>query len=140
MGTLLLKDQDIHPTDEVIEKAVRESYPAYAVFLKTISGPEYGLMPEWNYYKDGKAWLCKVTFKKKTVFWLSVWDGFFKTTFYFTEKHLQGIADLSVDEKIKEDFNSMKPIGKLLPLTLEVTTEKQIPDILKLIEFKKSLK
>lgn len=49
---------------------------------------------------DGKAWLCKVVFKKKTGFWLSVWDGFFKAGFYFVERHCPGIHELEIDDSI----------------------------------------
>ena len=51
---------------------------------------------EWRYYNDGKAWLCKVVNKKKTVFWLSIWEHYFKTSFYFTEKHLESIDALNI--------------------------------------------
>ncbi|WNY26674.1 hypothetical protein MsAm2_04460 [Methanolapillus ohkumae] len=107
--------------------------------MKAITDPEFHLTPEWHYYKDGKSWLCKVVHKKKTVFWLSVWDGFFKTTFYMTEKIRGGIENLSIDSKIKNDFKQSKPIGKLIPLTVRVD-EKNLKDVLLIVDFKKKLK
>ncbi len=140
METQLLRDQNIQPGKEVLEAALKESYPVYEEMVETITGTKYMLVPQWNYYKDGRAWLCKVTYKNKTVFWLSVWDGFFKTGFYFTEKNSGGIADLEISQSIKEDFVKGKPIGKLLPLTLIIGRNEQIKDLLKIIEYKKSLK
>ncbi len=137
---MLLKDQSVPPTDETIENGLRETYPVYKEFIGLISGPDFGLVPEWNYYKDGKAWLCKVVYKKKTVFWLSVWGNCFKIVFYFTEKHCQGISDLVIDNKIKDDFINHKPIGKLLPLIIYIAKKEQIEDAVKVIRFKKALK
>jgi hypothetical protein len=81
-----------------------------------------------------------VCHKKKTVFWLSVWEGFFKTAFFFTEKHLEGIAALDISEQIKEEFCRAKSIGKLLPMIINISKHEQLTDVLKVIEFKKKLK
>lgn len=136
----ILNDSQIIPVQEVLENALGKSYTAYDELIKTISGSVFSLTPEWRYYKDGGAWLCKVQYKQKTVFWLSVWEKYFKTTFYFTEKNCGGIADLAIDENIKDSFLRNKPIGKLLPLTLSIDQKDQLQDLLKLIEYKKKLK
>ncbi len=138
--TMLLRDPQILPVDEVLNGALGESYPAFGELVNTISNVEYGLMPEWNYYNDGKAWLCKVLFKKKTVFWLSVWDGYFKATFYFTEKNCGGLDDLDLDRELMQSFVKSKPIGRLMPFTFVIRESIQLTDLLKVIQYKKSLK
>lgn len=140
METQLLREQEIFPSDEVLKNVLGNIYPVYESLLNTITGSEYGLTCEWNYYNDGKSWLYKVIYKKKTVFWLSVWDGHFQIGFFFTEKHLEGIAALEIDEKIKEDFCQAKPIGKLLPMIFRIRNEGQLPDLLKVVDFKKKQK
>jgi hypothetical protein len=81
-----------------------------------------------------------VSFKKKTVFWLSVCPRLFKTSFYFTEKTAPGISTLDIDEKIKENFISGKNVGKLIPLVISVSHKAQIKDLLAIIDYKKGLK
>ncbi|MDR2907968.1 MAG: DUF3788 domain-containing protein, partial [Bacteroidales bacterium] len=78
--------------------------------------------------------------KKKTIFWLSIWEGYFKTSFFFTEKHLESIAALNIAEKIKEDFYRQKPIGKLIPMLFNVSQSEQLHDLLNIVKLKKSLK
>ena len=116
MEAPLLKDPAISPTKKVLENVLGKSYAAYEELINTIQADN--LLPSWNYYNDGKAWLCKVQFKKKTIFWLSVWDKYFKMGFYFTEKNCKGIFEMEIDEGIKKDFKEHKPVGKLLPLGL----------------------
>ena len=140
MDTILLREQEIFPADEILEKVLADSYIVYKEFMRIITGEKYGLIPQWNYYKDGKAWLCKVGYKKKTVLWLSVWDKFFKVGFYFTEKTSNSIAKLDISGSIKEDFARTKPVGKFLPLAITFRNKDQIGDVLKIIEYKKSLK
>lgn len=140
MNRPLLNDKNIPVTEEVLLKTLGKSFTVYKKMMEAITGPECGLVPEWRYYNDGKAWLCKVTFKKKTVFWLSAWDGYFQTSFYFMERHCPGIAELDIAEQIKEQIGSAKPFGTLFPVTLKMNMAEQIGDLLKIIEYKKKLK
>ena len=140
METQLLREQGVLPEKEVLESALTGSYPVFEELMEIITDPKYGLVPVWNYYKDGKAWLCKVCYKKKTVFWLSVWDGYFKTSFYFTEKNGTGITGLDIEESLKEGFSRSKLIGRLIPLIVDINKKEQIRDLLKIVDYKKSLK
>ena len=140
METRLLREKEVYPNKEVLEKALGESYLAFNELMETISNEKYALVPDWRYYKDGKSWLCKVSNKKKTVCWISVWNKFFKAGFYFTEKTRLGINELNIENKIKEEFSQSKNIGKLIPLVINVFRKEQIDDVLKIIEYKKKLK
>ena len=135
----LLREEIVYPTSEVLKNVLCDSYVVFEELTNKITN-DFGLVLEWNYYKDQKSWLCKVLNKKKNVFWLSVWDKFFKTTFFFTEKHLEGFAMLDIPESIKTDLCISKPIGKLLPLLMSIDNKEQLEDLLKIIEFKKNLK
>lgn len=140
MEEILLRDPAVQPTKEVLKKALGSSYPVYEELFEILNEPAFSLVPVWNYYNDGKAWLCKVCYKKKTVFWLSIWENYFKTTFYYTEKNCGGIMDIEIDEIIKVNFKNHKPVGKFMPLTMAIDSKEQIKDLLKIVEYKKSLK
>lgn len=135
-----LRDKNVVPSKEGLQQVLGDSFSVFNEMMQIITNPEYGLTPQWNYYNDGKAWLCKVCYKKKTIFWLSVWDKFFKAAIYFSEEKGRGIADLNIDKNIKSDFKQSKPSGKLFPLIINMSRREQITDLLKIIEYKKSLK
>lgn len=136
MENPLLKDPEIFPTADVLEKVLENQYPAMKEFIDTVESEEFKLTPNWHYYNDGKAWLCKITLKKKTVIWLSVWSDHFKVAFYFTEKTGAGIAELEIDDSIKEFYLNHKSIGKLKPLVVEVRKKSQLGDVSTLIRYK----
>jgi hypothetical protein len=136
----LLNDKNIPVTDEVLKQTLGGAYQAYSEMMKSITSDDYGLVPGWRYYNDGKAWLCKVVFKKKTIFWLSVWDGWFKTSFYLVERHLGGVFDLDIDESIKEELRNAKTFGTLHPVVLRISKPEQLKDLLTLVGYKKGLK
>jgi len=136
----LLRDPQVIPTNEVLEQSLGNSYPSFSQLMSVISDSKYGLVANWNYYKDGNAWLCKVVHKKKTIFWLSVWDNYFKISFYFTEKNCSGLFDLAIDQAIIDNFNNQKPIGKLIPLVMDIDRPELLSELLKIVEYKMSLK
>jgi hypothetical protein len=137
---ILLREAEIEPTDEVLEKALgKEVFEVYRELQKDIS-TEFSLGHEWKFYRDGKAWLLKATCKKKTIFWLSIWEKFIKTSFYFTEKTRSGIFDLAISGKIKESFDKTESVGKLIPLIFDIEEKKQLNDFREIVKYKKSLK
>jgi len=138
---MLLRNPDIYPSNEVLENMLGDTvYNALESFIQTVINNEYELIPEWKFYNDGKAWFCKIIYKKKTILWLSVWEGFFRIGFYFTEKHIEGILALDISKTIKDDFVQAKPVGRLLPMVIDVSKEEQLEDILAVVRYKKSLK
>ena len=138
--TILLREKEIEPTTGVLENALgKELYLIYQELIKTFTD-EFSLDPQWKFYKDGNAWLCKVVYKKKTILWLSIWENYIKTGFYFTDKTAIGVLELDIDNKIKEVFEVAKPIGKLIPLTIDINQQKQIKDLKEVIKYKIALK
>ena len=136
MSIMLLKDPDVFPSAEVLEKVLDKKYPVFQEFYGRLESEEFNLIPNWRFYNDGKAWLCKIAHKKKTVVWLSVWSDCFKVAFYFTEKSGGGIPDLRIDDSIKAFYFNHKPIGKLKPVVVEVRMKSQLVDINTLIKYK----
>ena len=129
-----LREKGEEPTEEALERALGSSYAAYRAFLARLES--LGIAPEWRYYADGKAWLCKASRGSKTVLWISAWEGLFKATFYFTEAGGAGIEGLPIDEAVKSGYLSGRPIGRLKPLTLEIRDGNQVEDAVELAAYK----
>ena len=138
--TILLREKEIEPTDKVLENFLgKELFNIYQELIEIFT-KEFSMEPQWRFYKDGNAWLCKVVYKKKTILWLSIWENYIKTGFYFTEKTGTGVLGLDIDNKIKAAFEVAKPVGKLIPLIIDINQQKQIEDLKEVIKYKKGLK
>jgi len=140
MEEILLRDPLIEPDESGLRNALREAYPVFEKLSTVFIQPDLALDLQWRYYNDGKAWLCKVVYKKKTVCWISAWDGYFKTAFYFTEKATSAIDALEIKPRLKEEYHSAKAIGKLIPLVIEVREMEQLADVFALARLKKNIK
>jgi hypothetical protein len=86
MNKQLLNDKNEYPDDKVLGKYLGPTKPMWDFFVNPISSDFSSMALLWNFYNDGKAWLCKLSFKKKTMCWISMGDIFFKVTFYFMKK------------------------------------------------------
>ena len=137
---MALRDAEIFPSDKVLKDTLGDVYDVLISFLATITDEAYLLSFEWRYFNDGKAWLCKVQHKKKTILWLSVWEGFFKVSFFFTEKHLEAIAALDISEAIKTELASAKAVGRLIPMIFNINNASQLEELLTVVRFKTTLK
>lgn len=133
MSNPLLNDENTFPSDEIIKTTLNDSYGSYAELIKILETKFPNIDGEWKFYKDSKCWLCKFTVKKKTVFWLSIWDSFFKCTFYFTDKTIDGIVD-----EINDDAEIFSSVGKLIPVIFRIGSEKKFDKLEKAVEYKLS--
>ena len=145
----LLRNPEIEPTSEVIAEALGSSNAAYIKFIDGLM--KHDVQVEWRYYNDGKAWLGKGLYKwtgarggqkEVTAFWLSIWDGSFKTTFYIPEKFRFEALNLPLGDCIIKMVAESKQLGKLkfFPLVLDIHSDELLDDIYTLINFRKMLK
>lgn len=145
----LLRDPDIQPSIDVISKALGGAYDTYTKFITELANHDIHL--SWRYYNDGKAWLAKGLHKwtgirggqnETTVFWLSIWDGFFKVTFYVPEKSRADISRIQLDEEVKLMISDSRQMGKLkyFPITFDLDLDEMLKTIFLLADFKKTIK
>jgi hypothetical protein len=144
----LLRDSSIEPTAAVIAECLGMSNDAFVKFSKGIEDFDVSFMG-WRYYNDGKAWLNKGehryvtrrgTMKATPLFWLSIWEGFFKVSFFFGANLQEELLSLPLSKETKKIIENAHPMGKTARFTaviIDVTREDQLKDIYELAKFRK---
>ena len=144
----LLRDPDILPTNEVIAEGLGAAYETYTKFIDELEQIGITLM-DWRYYNDGKAWLSKGEYKwttprgankVKPIFWLSIWEGFFKISFFFSASVGAELQNLPISQETKELIENAKPMGKtmrFMPVVIDVKTDRQLNDVYTMAQFRK---
>ena len=145
----LLRNPEIRPTSEIIAEGLGETYKTYAIFIKELERYDITLL-DWRFYNDGKAWLSKGEYKwttprgankVKPIFWLSVWNGFFRVSFFFGADLQEELSKLPISQNAKELICDAKPMGKTMrfvPVIFDVANEAQLSDLYILSEFRKT--
>jgi diguanylate cyclase (GGDEF)-like protein len=121
---------------KALEAALGPAYPAYERFIATISAEPLSLVHTWRYYRDSKAWLCKIARKGKTVSWLSAWKGFFKVSTYFSPRQAAGFEKLPISPQTIEAFKAAALEKKNPCATLDIAREEQLEELLAIMRFK----
>lgn len=132
--------EEKYPDNDQIEALLGKAYPVYVSFLEKLSAEFKSLASSWMYYNDVKYWLLKTVEKKKTVFWLTVWDGYFKVTIYFPASSDDAVQSLDINAAIKEQYRLIKRSGKIKPVELDIQSGEQLDDAFMLINYKTTLK
>lgn len=145
----LMRNPEIHPTKDVLEICLKDSSLAYYQLMEKISSLDIKFV--WYYYTDGKAWLGKGVYswigkrgghKEATLFWLSIWEAFFRVTIYFPATSKDQLLKLELSENVRFIIHQAKQMGpKLtyLPITIDVHSVDQVAYLMTLITFKKSI-
>lgn len=136
----VLGDKTQLPTDEVIYSHIGKSRALWLLLFEYIHQNHMDFTEQWRYYNDGKSWLLKVCRKKKTIFWLSVVEGSFRTTFYFTDKAAEAISKSPLSDELKKQYRTGKKYGKIRGLTILYKTKRDVVNARLLIEIKTSIK
>jgi hypothetical protein len=138
LNSVQMRDETIIPDDNVLAGILGDSFPAYQALIQLFD--ENQLTHGWRFYKDGKAWLCKVQKKDKTIVWMSAWKGCAHATIYFPEKIMDSIYALDISEDRKQIIRNTKNTGKSKACTFEVTSSDVLEDFNTMMQFKIKLK
>ena len=140
MEQAILSDPNQYPTEEIIFSHIGKSKMLWQSMFEFIHSNHPDFTEEWRYYNDGKSWLMKVQRKKKTVFWLSILENSFRTTFYFTDKTKKIITGSSISDALKEQYKNGKNFGKIKGITITYKNKKDAEDAKTLMAIKLSIK
>ncbi len=135
---LELKDENVAPDDGVLKDVLGAGYPAYIALLDLFDN--HGLTHEWRYYHDGKAWLCKVQSKKRTIVWMGVRQSVLLATIYFPEKSAELVYELELSPQRKEQIRATGRIGKSRACVFEVVDESVLEEFSQVMLLKLKLK
>lgn len=138
INTIELKDENVYPDESILKKTLGASYSVYCDLLHLFN--ENDMEHEWRYYKDGKAWLCKVQKKKRTLVWMSAWSGFIKATIYVPQKYVDKLYDLEISEETKTKIRDTKNVGKSKPCMFEIKSKEVLKDFVVILKYKEYAK
>jgi hypothetical protein len=135
MDKPVLSDPAIFPTVEVLSSHLGKAKPSFDLLFQFNHSNFPEFVERWKYYNDGKSWLLNVSRKKKTLFWLSVRDGYFRTTFYLNWRAAQLVPDSKIPQKLKDQFKESEG-EKFRAITVVIKTKKDIEVYRKMVALK----
>jgi hypothetical protein len=134
-----LDDESRYPDDSVLQSILGRRFGSWRGFVGMVAAYP-SMSAAWQYYRDGKSWLFKVSEGKKTVCWVSIRDGLFAVTFYFGSRHDAAVAEVNIDGDLKQRYLDSERSGSIAPLTVQVRRKEQLVDVRRLMDLKRTLR
>jgi hypothetical protein len=138
--TAVLNNKDLVPTEEIIFAHLGKNSSLWKSVFEFIGKNFPEIESQWRYYNDGKSWLMKVTRKTKTIFWLSLYEKTFRTTFYFTSKAEEAMLNSKLPDDVKKAFFENKNGGKLRNITVYFKNKTDLETFKELLSLKTAMK
>jgi hypothetical protein len=139
MDTIILTDPNVQPNDELIFAIIGKNSIYWQAIIKYLNENYRDVTEVWRFYNDGKCWLYRTLWKKKTIYWIGILKDTFRVTFYLSDKAESFIEESSLSDTIKEDFWNTKG-SKFRAATVVMRSEEDLENVLRLIEIKLKLK
>ena len=136
----LLSDKETIPTDDLIFSLIGDKKNLWKSIMEHMKEqyPESG--GQWKYYNDGKRWLFKMIWKKKTVFWISLIKNTFRITFWFPDRAQQAIESSELPMSLKKEFTNAKKYGSTRGLTLIINDLSDVENVRVLVAIRTKIK
>jgi len=136
----VLTDKSVFPDDALVFSYIGQNRLHWQKLLHAVRDKYPDVQEVWNYYNDGKSWLFRTILKKKTLFWIGVFDGSFRITFYFGDKAESIIEGSDLTGDIKTDFRNGRYYGKIRAITFRVEGPDDIENAILLTDIKAKIK
>lgn len=133
----VLSDPNIYPTEEVLSVHLGKAEPAFTSLFEFNHSKHPDFVEKWRYYNDGKSWLLNVSRKKKTIFWLSIRDGSFRTSFYLNSKFEGDVVKSKIPKALKDQYLK-EPGKKFRAITVVIKSKKDVDVYKELLSIKMS--
>jgi len=135
-----LDHKEEYPDDEVLSRCLGKVKRTWDCFLDLLKESYPSFAGEWRYYNDGKSWLYKVTKKKRTICWVSVYYHAFKTTFYLPDRAKDSITASKLNKEYVDQFVDGRRYGKIRGVTVTITKPADLNATKTLIDVKEQVK
>ena len=133
-------DKSIEPNEDTLLEVLGDT-AQYWQKLEQYLNDEYGdIDEEWKYYYEKYGWFLQIVRKKKTLFWLTPYEAYFRITFWFGDKAVEKIENSALPIEIKEKIRNAQEyqIGRSLPIDVKQSKDLQI--VFRLLEIKMNFK
>jgi hypothetical protein len=140
MEPIVLTDPDIQPTEELIFSIIGENSTFWEQLIEYVYENHFDITEEWRFYNDGKSWLYRALRKKHTLYWIGIIKDTFRISFWFGDKAAPVIETSTLPDNIKEEFRDAKRYAHSRAISIEIRTEADLKNAIKLVELKAKMK
>ncbi|MFC2112921.1 DUF3788 family protein [Bacteroidota bacterium] len=136
MSENVFREKDIHPSDELVKNALKTSYPYLEIIRKYIADSIGETTEEWKYYGKKLGWTMKTFYKKRNLFFIGIYEGYFMMAFIFGDKAYNALMESDLSAELKSELKSAQKYAEGRGLRLKIEDDRYLEDIKILLQYK----
>ncbi len=124
------------PDEEMVREKLGANY-AHFENLSQFIGDEFGVTTrEWKFYGKKLGWTLKTFLKKRNLFFISIYDGYFRIGFVFGEKAVKNVLDSGIDPSLKRELEEARKYAEGRGIAIRVDNADCLKDVKELVRIK----
>ena len=128
--------KDAMPDEEMVRKALGSSY-AYLENIRQFVKEEIGeTVEEWKFYGQKLGWTLKKYLKKRNLFFIGMYPGYFRIAFVFGDRAANNVFDSDIAEVLKKELSEARKYAEGRGINIKVDDDTYLDDIKELIRIK----
>ena len=124
------------PNEDRIKEILKDKYLVLDTIRKFIRESIGKTVEEWKYYGVKNGWVLKTFLKKRNLFFIGIYDGYFRISFVFGDKAVNKIMDSNVSDFTKKNLSEARKYAEGRGISFEIFNSNHLDDIQKLIKIK----
>ena len=139
MSENVFKSKEIQPDEQMIRETLGTNY-AHIENLRKFLKFEIGVSTEeWKYYGKKLGWTLKTFLKKRNLFFIGMYEGYFNIAFVFGDKAVNRVLDSEIDPLLKKELTEARKYAEGRGISIKVDNPGCLVDIKELIRIKVSI-
>jgi len=130
------KEKNTVPDEKSIVETLKSNY-IYLEEIRSFIADSIGeTKEEWKYYGAKYGWNLKNFYKKRNLYFIGIYDGYFKISFVFGERAFNAIMEADIATQLKKDLSEARKYAEGRGLSIDVHDKTYLDDLKKLIQIK----
>ncbi len=124
------------PDEEMVNQALGSNYAHLQAIRRFIAEEIGDTTEEWKFYGRKLGWTLKKFYKKRNLFFIGIYKGYFKIAFVFGERAAQNVLDSNIAASLKKELSEARKYAEGRGISINVENENYLDDIKELIRIK----
>ena len=124
------------PDEEMINETLGSNY-AHLEAIRQFIAEEIGdTSEEWKFYGKKLGWTLKKFYKKRNLFFIGIYRGYFKISFVFGERAAENVFNSGISAALKKELSEARKYAEGRGISINVENDGYLDDIKELIRIK----
>ena len=129
-------DKSVKPDDKSLVEILGETGIFWEAIKKHLKDEYSDVNEEWKFYNQKSGWIFKLIRKKRAIFYLTPFEGYFRLTFWMGDKAVAEVEKSDLSENIINTLKNAKKYREGRSIQIYVRLPEDFENVRKLIAIK----